>query len=197
MCRGCIHGTSTKGDHEGHNDGLGERPLSQTELAAEQEVHSLAQAREDEAEEYNSQEEEDDDEKRQSPIRRRFLVRFSHISEHLPSITQRWPRFARISKDSRSSKDVTADEAQSPDKTGKTELIGQPVASPSVASPEDVRERQVSADSAQSPALQTSVAHATPEQPAAALTNSGQAQAAANSSSSSTKPGQWSSTPIL
>ena len=172
---------------------MGDRPLSQTELAAAQELNPLAQAREEEAEDYNS--EEEDDEKRQSPFKRRFAVRFSHISEHLPSITQRWPRFSRNSKDNRSSKDLSASEAQSPDKAGKAELIGEPVTSPAASSPEIARAGQVATDPVQRAKASAAVAQDTVEQPASALTSTGGGQAAAKSSG--IKPGQWSSAPIL
>ena len=98
-CRGCFGGTSTTGEHEGH-DLPSARPASRADLAAEHELNPLAAVRETEAEEdFEDAVRRSEEERQSQPFRRRFGVRFTHLSEHLPSITHHLPKFARSSRD--------------------------------------------------------------------------------------------------
>ena len=98
-CRGCFGGTSTTDEHEGH-DLPSARPASRADLAAEHELNPLADVRETEAEEdYEDAVSRSEEERQAQPFRRHFGVRFTQLSDHLPSITHHLPKFARSSRD--------------------------------------------------------------------------------------------------
>ncbi len=98
-CRGCFSGTSTTDEHASHDLPAG-RPASRADLAAEHELNPLADVRESEAEEdYEDAVSRSEEERQSQPFRRRFGVRFTQLSDHLPSITHHLPKFARSSRD--------------------------------------------------------------------------------------------------
>ena len=114
-CRGCFSGTSTTGEHEVHDLPSGQ-PASRADLAAEHELNPLADVRESEAEEdYEDAVSRSEEERQSQPFRRRFGVRFTKLSDHLPSITHHLPKFARSSRDkdlARESHGVTAENTE-------------------------------------------------------------------------------------
>ena len=101
-CRNCFGGSDTTSDQLSP-----ERQASRANLAAQQELNSLADARDMEAEQqYEDSADKADADLQRHPFRRRF--RFTHMSEHLPSITSHLHRFSRSSKEQRRSTDGTA-----------------------------------------------------------------------------------------
>lgn len=85
----------------GDEEAAEERPPSRANLAAQHELHSLAETRTAEAQKAAPAEEEDEDDLEGRPIRR-FAVKLSSISNHMPDITKRFARmsFSRKSKES-------------------------------------------------------------------------------------------------
>lgn len=94
--KSCFGHSETVGDEEA----AGERPPSRADLAAQHELHSLAETRTAEAQKASLAEDEDEDDLEGRPIRR-FAVKLSSISNHMPDITKRFARmsFSRRSKE--------------------------------------------------------------------------------------------------
>lgn len=88
------------------------KPTSQANLAAQHELHSLAETRTAEAQDAADVAEDEDDELCGRPMRR-FAVKLSSMSRHMPVISK---RFARISF-SRKSKEPVEGSLVLPDKT--------------------------------------------------------------------------------
>lgn len=166
-----------------------ERLASRADLAAAGELNSLADVRETEAEE-DDEDGRSEQERHSQPFRQRFGVRFSQISDHLPSVTHRLPRFARSSRDKDSAKS-SVEGSQKKESTGR-----------------DLEGASMTASLAQSTSGQPATAQVQPQagQPAAASAQPESRQSAGPQDSNSPQapqapshvpPGQLSSSPIL
>lgn len=185
---GCFGKSATVGDLDEH-DLPSERLASRADLAAAGELNSLADVRETEAEE-DFEDGRSEQERHSQPFRQRFGVRFSQISDHLPSVTHRLPRFARSSRDKDSAK-------SSVEASQKKESQGR-----------DLEGTSMAASHAQSTSGQPEAAPVQPQagQPAAASGQPESRQSADPQVSNSSQapqapchvyPGQLSSSPIL
>ena len=79
----------------------------------------MADVRESEAEEdYEDAAGKTEADRQRQPFRRRFGVKFTHISDHLPSITSHLHRFSRGSKDRRQTSDDDDENVKADSKEG-------------------------------------------------------------------------------
>lgn len=193
-CRGCLGGTSTTGEHEGH-ELPSPRGASRADLAAEHELNPLADVRESEAEEdYEDAVSRSEEERQSQPPRRRFGVRFTHLSGHLPSITHHLPRLARSSRDknlTRESQDGNVDKGfkaeneerdSSKQSSARQRSSGQHAAAPAVV---------------QAGQLPTAPMHLYPQQSPGVLDANSSTEGQQATAPGHVPPGQLSDFPIL
>ncbi|KAA6419998.1 MAG: UDP-Glycosyltransferase superfamily isoform 1 [Trebouxia sp. A1-2] len=191
---GCLGGTSTTGEHEGH-ELPSPRGASRADLAAEHELNPLADVRESEAEEdYEDAVSRSEEERQSQPPRRRFGVRFTHLSGHLPSITHHLPRLARSSRDknlTRESQDGNVDKGfkaeneerdSSKQSSARQRSSGQHAAAPAVV---------------QAGQLPTAPMHLYPQQSPGVLDANSSTEGQQATAPGHVPPGQLSDFPIL
>ncbi len=188
-CRGCFSGTSTTGEHEGH-DLPSACPASQADLAAEHELNPLADVREAEAEDYEDAVSRSEEERQAQPFRRRFGVRFTQLSDHLPSITHHLPKFARSSRDkelARESHDGNLEKGSKAENALKQSVAEQRSSGQHAAAPPEPQAGQ----------LPTAPMHLYPQQSASALDANSSTEGRQAAAPGHVPPKQLSDFPIL
>jgi len=193
-CRGCFSGTSTTGEHEGHDLPSG-RPASRADLAAEHELNPLADVRESEAEEdYEDAVSRSEEERQAQPFRRRFGVRFTQLSDHLPSITHHLPKFARSSRD----KDLTRESHDGNLEKGvKAENAEQELLKQSAAEQRSSGQHAAAPAEPQAGQQPTAPMHLHPQQSAGDLDANSSTEGQQAAAPGHVPPGQLSDFPIL